>query len=271
MEEKVDRGLIRGIEEFSAIPSIALNTMGLLNNPAITIKEIINQIKLDVALVAFILKNCNSFLFGLKQEVKSIEQAVSLLGFLRLKSILMSYFARNLYKMSGASEIKNILWKHSVAVAAFSQVIAPFFKISEDESYLCGLLHDIGKLVLLDFNEYGFKSIYEDNFNPYSIIIEKEKEFFGTSHTFVGFTLLDNWKFPKIFIDVVYLHHNYQDFKDLGYLQCVILANLMVYKYLDGIDLDLSKHLKGINIKEEQLDDIFQKGLENFNALKTVL
>ncbi|MCP4215372.1 MAG: HDOD domain-containing protein, partial [bacterium] len=121
MNLEKDFKFIDKIEELAAMPSIALDLMAMLNDPSSSVTNIVDRVKLDQAMISYILKNCNSPLYGVRNEVTSIKMAVNLLGFSTLKSILMAYFMRNLYQLSGKNEIKDYLWKHSVAVAVFSK------------------------------------------------------------------------------------------------------------------------------------------------------
>ena len=112
------------IKKIPSIPVVILDLMALLNDQSTTIKDIITKLKVDQGLTTHILKCCNSALFGVRREINSIVQAVNLLGFLNLKSILMSHFVGNLYSSAGKNDIINDLWKHSVAVGVFAKELA---------------------------------------------------------------------------------------------------------------------------------------------------
>lgn len=262
---------IDGIEELSAMPSIALDLMGMLNDATSSVREIVEKVKLDQAMISYILKTCNSPLYGIRTEVTSIAMAINLLGFTNVKSILMSYFMRNLYRLSGKNEVKNLLWKHSISVAVFSKNLAPKVGLDQEEAYLAGLLHDVGKMVLyLDSPANYEKVIAEVNDNKKGFI-EAEDELFQFSHADAGYFLMDKWKFSDSLKDVALHHHEFELFlggdKMIG---IVCFANELAHVFLEKRPGDVDRFLAKYNISEQNLDKIVEestKMIESYTAI----
>jgi putative nucleotidyltransferase with HDIG domain len=251
------------IEELSAMPGIALDVMGMLNDSSSALKQIVEKVMLDQAMVSFILKACNSPLYGLLDEVTSIQRAISLLGYSNLKSILMSYFMRNLYHLSGKNEIKELLWKHSIAVAVFSKNIAAWLKSDAEEAYSGGLLHDIGKMVLYLDQAGKYEQIIELVESGKTDFISAEKEMLELTHVDTGYFLAEKWKFSQKLKDVVLYHHDLPYFMESDKLIGMIgladqLSHVLYEKRYDNLDL----FMELLSLSKKDIDQIVESSGE---------
>jgi putative nucleotidyltransferase with HDIG domain len=100
------------------------------------------------------------------------------------------------------------LWKHSVAVAAISRLLAAQYNIpTEGKEYTAGLLHDMGKLVLIQYFPEQFLSI-EAMISTESISdIDAEQRIVSISHAEIGRLIGEKWRLPKEYLDVMQFHH----------------------------------------------------------------
>jgi len=263
---------IDSIEELSAMPAIALDIMGMLNDPGASVKEIVVKVRLDQAMVSYILKNCNSPYYGIRQEITSIARAINLLGFTNLKSILMAYFMRNLYQLSGKNETKDYLWKHSIALAVFSKNLASLIKIDSDEAYVAGLLHDIGKIVLyLDDAETYHKivKIVEEGKEDFVTV---EKRMLQFTHVDTGYFLLEKWKFSQLLKDVALYHHDLQLFVGSDMIIGVVcFADQLSHVFLERRYDDLDIFIERFNIKEGDLDKLVEESTKEIEDFYKIL
>lgn len=260
------------IEDLSAMPAIAMDIMGMLNDSSASVKAIVDKVRLDQAMVSYILKHCNSAFYGVKQEITSIARAINLIGFSNLRSILMAYFLRNLYHLSGKNPIKEYLWKHSIAVAVFSKHLAERLNLDADESYVAGLLHDIGKMVLYLDDSEAYKNIVAEVETGKSDFLNAEKKLLQFTHVDTGYFLLEKWKFSQILKDVALYHHDLHLFigidKIIG-LVCFAdqLAHVFVEKRFDNLDPLMAQ----FNITEKHLDQLVEKSLVEIEELYKLL
>jgi putative nucleotidyltransferase with HDIG domain len=252
--------VIDGIEELQSLPTLALDVMAMLNDPSVSVKEVAGKIILDQSLVSFILKQCNSPLYGIKEKIITLSKAINLLGFTRIKSIMMSYFMRNMYRLAGSDKFKNYLWKHSIGVALFCREIGLHLtgKVSEG-LYILGLLHDIGKLVLFLHKPEIYKEIINKAESTANDFVKIEKGIYGFDHAECGAMLLEEWKFPPEIINPVLYHHNESKyFKNADYnVAIVALANILYYNVL-------------IEDNSPVLDDIFNQFGFNPNEIQKI-
>jgi len=254
--------IIAQIDEINAMPVVTLDLMGLLNEQGTTITDLSRKVKSDEALAAFILKNCNSPLYGIKSEIKSILQALTLLGFSRIKSILMTYINKNLYNISGKSEIKNKLWRHSVSVASFSQAIATHIKVDTEEAYLAGLLHDIGKLIIYNAEQKIFEKVLTEIELSGSESYLIETKFLGFNHMEIGSLIMEKWKFSNNLIESAQFHHTNLNIGNNKFIGVVAFANEISHSEHDAkSDIKQSPFLKEYNISYDKLKKIIDYGL----------
>jgi len=279
MNVDINEGLkfIEKIDDLSALPSIAMDIMGMLNDPSSSVKEIVSKISLDQAMVSYVMKNCNSALYGVRTEVTSVNRAINLLGFSNLKSILMAYFMRNLYRLSGKNPIKESLWKHSIAVAVFCRDMAgvvPKLKMDAEEAYLVGLLHDVGKIVLYLDDSSAYEEIVR-------IVSEGKEDFFNAekarlrfTHVDVGYFLLTKWHFSPDLIEVVYHHHDNE--YSLGAqrkppITLVAFADSLSHIYLENRFDELKPYLDLFNMTGKELDGMIKRSLQDIEKFFEIL
>lgn len=223
------REIVGRVGEFPPIPSVILETMKLLNDPLSTVKTIQGQILLDQSLTAFILKVANSALYGLMKEVTTISYAINLMGYNTTKSILTAYLSKNLYsnRGGGGKLIQDILWRHSISTAVLSKITAGYLKMANpEEAFIAGLLHDIGKGVLLKNKTGEFDEIVQLICNKNKSSLEAEQEVLGFTHVEVGYLLMQNWRFSNRIIETLIYHHNILEYTGDNLMAAVVsLAN----------------------------------------------
>jgi putative nucleotidyltransferase with HDIG domain len=210
------------IKDIPVMPAVATKVLQLQeDNLDISFKELEKIILLDPAITARILKVANSALYARQREIKNVQQAITLLGFKMIKSMILLVCASNIYGKN-KKKFKDIpetlttkssamgLWRHLVLTAFVARHIAVKLKLDDkkEDIFVCGLLHDIGRVVLLvnQSDIYG-EFLKEISNNPDADILKIEENFFGYSHLEVGKMVLSKWNFPEELIDVIYQHH----------------------------------------------------------------
>lgn len=258
--------VVAKIGELPPIPAVILESMKLLNDPSSTVKKIQEQILLDQALTAFILKLANSALYGLRKEVSTVSYAINLMGYNTARSILIAYLSKNLYSSKGNKLIQSVLWKHSLSSAVFGKKIAEHLgKVDPEEAFISSLLHDIGKGVLLKNKTENFEEIvqliYLENMNS----TEAERKVLGFTHVEAGYVLMKNWRFSDTIVETVTYHHNLQEYNGNNLLVPIVsLANKM--SHLNNYTFDKREEelleLNILDISEADIEEISIKAIE---------
>ncbi|MGF1510176.1 MAG: HDOD domain-containing protein [Myxococcota bacterium] len=192
--------------EIPTIPDVAARALTALNNPNSSAAQIASVIAKDQGLTAKVLKVSNSALYGLTREVKNLQQAAMVLGFSALRTIIVTVAAKALYKKFGLLERE--LWQHSVACAMACELIAKERRIAgHEEAFVCGLMHDIGKVVLNTGERTRFLRSRELCRTENITDLEAEQEVFGFTHVDVGALLVQRWDLSEHLEHAVFLHH----------------------------------------------------------------
>lgn len=188
-------------ENIPPLPVVAQELLKLTRSDETSLKLIIEKIKTDQGISSKVLKLINSPFYALRKEISSIDQASMLLGTTTIKNIVLSisieeFYKKNfsLYKTTG-----NELWQHSHDTAVIAEFLGKKCKLDPDACYLSGLMHDVGKIVLVDFL---LKEV--DDYND-------EKKLTGTTHQEIASVILSKWGVNKDIINAVLEHHNLSD------------------------------------------------------------
>jgi putative nucleotidyltransferase with HDIG domain len=166
---------------------------------------------MDQALTAKIIRLVNSPYYGLRAEVTSARQAVTMLGFDTVKnlSICVSVVSACIPENDIKSGLNlDDLWQHSIATGVIAQLIAVRAGLRDpDTAFTAGVLHDIGKFVmnLTLRSDYGEAIEYAGSKGVY--LHEAEKAMFDADHQYFGSCLATMWGFPEILTDVIKTHH----------------------------------------------------------------
>lgn len=204
---------IKSSIKIPSLPEVVQRIQALARDPETGTKEIGEVIAQDPELAAKMLKIANSAFYGLRTPCLSAEHASSVLGMRVLKSIVSQVAIMDMFdgvKGDSRFDVRD-LWDHSIRTAqvcAFvhKQSTAPS-EAESDEMYMCGLLHDIGKMVLLTQlkSEYVDILVDADERNIPSWGLEQQK--LGYTHTEVGGVLGHHWGLPEVLVNAITQHH----------------------------------------------------------------
>ncbi len=214
---------------------VALRIRELTADKNCDVADVDRVISSDQALCAEVLRAANSPFYGGLSPIRTIQNAVVRLGLDQVTRLvcLASQFSKYRARDRQLSAMLQELWHHSSTTAIASQWIAKRLRAEEieDECFLGGLFHDIGKLLIL-------RAIDEINYLEGRLTISKTlvREVLDVAHTQLGYNLLTRWSIPKVYAQIALTHHNEEfDATDLT-LVTVRLANEATKKL--GVDLN---------------------------------
>lgn len=185
------------------LPRHARELMRLLERPDAPIESLRRTIEKDLGLAAAILRLVNSGYYGLAHTVTTLPQAIVLLGFAAVKSLVLSASAASVLQEGGAG-----LYEHSLACARAAQVLSDQLAVGEpEECYTAGLLHDAGKIIVngyLPMEGARIRALIQAGNRPAH---DAERLVLGSSHAGIGAWLLRKWELPASIVDAVAAHH----------------------------------------------------------------
>jgi HD-like signal output (HDOD) protein len=202
------RALVSGLKSIPSLPGLYNEIQAELQSENASLKKIAAIVSKDAGMTAKILQLANSAFMGARCEISSPTQAVTLIGTEMVRALVLSVNVFSQFKDRTTAECA-LLWEHSIAVACLAQRIAVGEKCSKvlvDESFTAGILHEIGRLVLMAEmpKEYAdlLRSIAEKPAN----LAAAERERFGCTHADLGAYLMSIWGLPHSLVQAVAYH-----------------------------------------------------------------
>ena len=252
---------MRRLQEIAALvshvapfPKVAIRVLAMLDDPAVTARQLAEVIQFDQAIMVNLLKVCNSACFGLSRQVSSVEEALVLLGQETLKEIIIIGSSAGFYSGhagAGYQLEEGELWKHSVATALMARMLSRHLDhIGGGSAFTCGLLHDIGKRFLGSLVADEFQDIMDRVGREGCSFVRVEQEVLGTDHAELGAMIFEKWGFAPEMIGAVRDHHR-PDALELEPLTALVaLSNSLVITMGVGVGADgLASEIKGAGLK----------------------
>lgn len=205
------RKLIVEMDKIPSIPSVYAEIVEKFRHEDVGIDEIGEVISKDLGITTKLLKLVNSAFFGLRRQVCSPSEAAAYLGIDTVKALVLGVNAFSSYegaKISGLSIEK--IWAHSLEVGNAARRIiesenAP--KAFGDESFVAGMLHDIGKVVLAINLPGEYQKVLARAEQEKMPIFMAEEQAFGANHANVAGFVLSLWGLPTRVVDAITHHH----------------------------------------------------------------
>ena len=207
--------IIGEAEDLAALPQVVMRVIDLTMDPKATAADVEKIVGTDQALAGRILALANSSYYGLPRRISSLREAVVFLGFKAIRNLAMAITTFNLFvgKGDAASLARRGLWRHSMDTAQCARIITSRLHPSDreafgtDEAFTCGLLHDVGKLVLDKSRPALFTSISEAARTHGLRFHEVEEKALPWTHSQLGMTLAARWNLPTAVCETIGFHH----------------------------------------------------------------
>ena len=201
--------MISSLGELPSSPKIVTAVMEMTSDPDSDIRHVEKLISADQAMSARLLRLSNSSFYGQRKTVATLHQAIIIIGFYTLRSLVVAASVHSMYKNKDDNSVEKKLWEHSLTTALACRKIAQ--KLGHhhlEEIFMAGLLHDIGKLVMNQKMAKNYENLCTKVENEQLNFIDVEKSEFGFSHCEVGSLLMSKWNLPSGLSNAVFLHHN---------------------------------------------------------------
>jgi two-component system, cell cycle response regulator len=191
-----------------SFPAVALRLLELFADEEVAIMQLTNEIRHDPALTARILQIANSPLFRSKREITTLEHAVSWLGKSEIVGLVLSQkMASYSVEFGRSARYCREFWLQSfVQGCAMTRIAESSGKIMPGEAYVCGLLLDFGKLMILHNHQEKYADVLNESRHPGVSLVELEQVRLGLNHAEVGEELLKEMGLPERFAKVAGKH-----------------------------------------------------------------
>jgi len=194
-----------------SLPILFVELQKLLDNPFCSNHAISELIRKDQGMVSKIMQLSNSALYGKRQEIKRIDNAITYLGTETLRNLVLQVCLVRMFPINTRAIpdfSASLFWKHSLATAYFAEQLVLMLRLPKsDDYYLGGLLHDLGKVLLYQFYPDLFEKIVLKAIEQNMSGIDAEREVIEVDHAEIGAFLTESWKFDSAIQKVISNHH----------------------------------------------------------------
>ncbi|MCP4214129.1 MAG: HDOD domain-containing protein [bacterium] len=221
--------VVRKSDQLASFPDIYYKIVKVLKDPRSSAAHLADVVRSDPGLCATLLKLVNSVFYGLPAKVNSITRAIALIGGKELNTLAMGLSVIRHFEDIPTHYIDmKKFWVHSIATGVFARILGHRkVGLSEEDLFIAGLLHDVGRLVMMLELPKTFNNIIELSHAERIALFEVEEEVLGYDHAKVAGVLLEHWNFPEALIQMIRYHH-YPLHSRLPLESCIIyVANIM--------------------------------------------
>ncbi len=205
------RATIEGITDLPTLSAVVGKITSQIANPSTNAADIGKLIERDQVLTGKVLRLVNSAYYGFPKQIKSVQHAVVILGFNKVKTVIItaSVFGAFRGRKSGALDLRRF-WQHSLAAAIAAKVVAELVGIphAAEDAFVGGLLHDIGKIVMDQYQPAIYGPIVKYANDKGILLREAEREVMGLTHAAIGGWMMEKWRLPSSLVHMVADHHS---------------------------------------------------------------
>lgn len=212
IKEEYLKKIIEAVDQLPPLPESIVKLREATSKADVTYLDLVPLIEQDPAMVADILHVVNSAFYSLNHHVESISEALRYLGMTNLINFITLSFSNRVIKnefnaISGLNEY----FAHSKTIAFAAKALskeAGYGRQEKELLYLAGLLHDMGRLILIVVAEKsGAELLHMDDWAAIEEIAENEKEVLGINHCHAGKEISQKWEFSEKLQDALLYHH----------------------------------------------------------------
>ncbi|HEX5793043.1 MAG TPA: HDOD domain-containing protein, partial [Rheinheimera sp.] len=219
--------LIEKATNLPSIPKVVQELITSFNNPDITSGHIATILSNDQALTAKVLRMANSVRYGGHRKVGSVKDAVLILGFNSLRTLVLSVGFTSALKGPEAFDLE-AFWLKSFRMANRCKWLAKSLKIDAEIAYTCGLLHAIGEY-LIHLVKPEEAMIIDKRVNTGESRSRIEQQMLGFDYAQAGAELADYWYFPQEIVQAIrYQEQPYASAQLSPYAACVHIAQYLL-------------------------------------------
>ena len=270
--------VLKVIHRLPALPTVVMELLASMDQDDVDVDTLARKITQDQALTAKTLRLANSSFYGRTHAVNSMAETIGILGFRTVRSVVTTAgLMQSMGQGAGAGPDLQPFWRHAIAAAVCARELAPYLRVNADHAYTAGLLHDIGRLVLVTQLTPHYAAVLDyASANACSTLVA-ERAVLGLDHAEIGQTLAAAWKFPPHLQQAVGLHHSPEVPQGDALALVVMAADAIVH----GLDLapdpadavpQMAPHLwSHLGVDDKTLLQVFARTEKQFVAASQIL
>jgi putative nucleotidyltransferase with HDIG domain len=210
--------VLQQLDSLPTLPVVAVRLLALTGDAESNIHDVVGLVSADQSLTGKVLSLVSSAAVGggggkAGGGVTNLHQAVVMLGFEALRNLVLSIkvfeaFQEGEEDAKGRAFDRGEFWKHSLAVATLAELLAPRCKpkLNPQDAFVCGLLHDIGKVAFDTAMPKSFARVVEAATMTRGDVADVERRVIGLDHGLAGKRLAEAWNLPQLLTETIWLH-----------------------------------------------------------------
>jgi putative nucleotidyltransferase with HDIG domain len=270
--------LAQGVQDLPSLPAVVMELLGSIEQENVDISVLAKKVSYDQALTAKTLRLANSSSFGLQVKVATIQQAITFLGFQTTRNLITAAAVTGCFPDGLCAGFNDkAFWRHSIATAACARSLARRLRFNQDVAFTAGLLHDIGRLVLVTSHTRAYGEVLAWRASHDSDWLEAERAVLGVDHVEAGVALARHWNFSDTMRQAIAYHHA-PETQGAGFLAAIVhVANAVVHALdLAGEEDELVPPLSSVawdamGLNEEAYLDLFRETEQQLEEMSAIL
>jgi HD-like signal output (HDOD) protein len=228
---------IERLSDLPTLPTVAMEINRMLQDLDTPIDKLVDFLEQDQALVVKLLKLVNSSFYGFKSRIANLRHAVALMGYNTIQNAIVTVSIIDSVKVK--KSINNfdisLFWTHAIGVAVMSRYLATRTKLAASEdAFTAGLVHDIGKIVLLNSFPDVFNSILQIASERQISFYAAEKAANTCPHSLIGGMLASRWLLPDPLVRAIQYHHGTSVQDKANLLAGLVGVADVLVKFIEG-------------------------------------
>lgn len=227
---------VTSVQHLPLFTGMAAQLIRSVDDDDVGAPELAKMISADAALVAHLLRIVNSSYYGLNRRIGTVTEACAVLGLdLIRRTVTVAVLQRPLFAYLHDTVVARDFWRHELLCAALSRHLAQRRGLNGEQAYLAGVLHDVGRLVMLMSFPDQIDLLLRRSSDDDDGGLQRELDQFGFTHAQVGGALLELWGLPEGIVQAAHQHTDETEPED-GLAAVVWRANLISHDF--GNDAD---------------------------------
>lgn len=196
------------VNELPVLPHAIVKLMGLERESPDYFDQLLEILEIEPNFAARVLILANSAAIGSQTPVTSIRDALTRVGSAGVSNLVLAMAVTRVFVPR--DDWERNMWSHAFLVATASRELASLAQspnLTPETAYLCGLLHDIGRFVMMQEDPDTLRRVDEGDWNDPLSLVALEKSICGLDHADLGAQICEGWKLPEVVTESVRRHH----------------------------------------------------------------
>lgn len=196
------------VQQLPSLPVVVCDIMSLIDAGDVDLGVLEKKVAQDQSLAARILRIANSPFYGFSGQIKTIKEAVVVLGLHPIRNLVVAAGIMKQFPAGSGRHLDSVaFWQHCIGTSVAARVLARHFGVDKELAFTAGLLHDIGKLAFDSHFPDDYARVLEYRAERDCHLATAEKAVLGMDHAEAGARLARHWKLPPPIGAVIEHHH----------------------------------------------------------------